>query len=646
MTSWSPAERETAAQVFVDAKLPALRALSTDHPTVPVLAPELAALAATGFAPGPLLAAQREAVRAGVAPFDALAAIAGLGEDELVLMLARGIGVDALGPDDFEGPGIDADACAMALRTGAVRLRDRRGRPRLFIAARGSHVGRLALVTRKRRGRRSDFVLAGTRAFADLVVARAGSALAARACEGPSLLFPKLTVAGGLPEIGAFWRWTTIVAVVAGAVSTFLFEAAGSAALALSSLMFAALNSFRLWVACTPETDLPPPGRGQDRDLPIYTVLVALAKEAAVVPGLLDALERLDYPAAKLDIKLLVEADDRNTLGALDRRPPRPGIEVLKLPPGGPKTKPRALNAGLLAARGQYLAVFDAEDQPDPSQLRFALDAFRRGPRTLACVQARLAIDNLADGWLARQFAIEYAALFDVVLPALASLGLPIALGGTSNHFRTATLRSVGGWDAGNVTEDADLGLRLARLGWTTRTIASTTWEEAPTRVWPWLKQRTRWMKGFMVTTIVHGRGVRGLAAKLDPLALGAALMLVGGVALTALAYPVVMLAILWRAVDGSLLAPATGLADATFAGFCVASLIVGYSTGLACGWMGVERRGPATLSADLFTLPFYWLLVGAAAWRALYQIARGQTSHWEKTMHGVSTRRAAPPRT
>ncbi|MFL1875214.1 glycosyltransferase family 2 protein [Hansschlegelia beijingensis] len=342
-------------------------------------------------------------------------------------------------------------------------------------------------------------------------------------------------------------------------------------------------------------------------------------------------------------MKLLIEEGDRETLGALEARPPRPGTEVLVLPPGGPKTKPRALNAGLLGARGQFLTVFDAEDRPDPDQLRVALDAFRCGPPELACVQARLAIDNVADGWLARHFAIEYAALFDVVLPALGTLGLPIALGGTSNHFRTAALRSVGGWDPGNVTEDADLGLRLARLGWATRTIDSTTWEEAPVRLWPWLRQRTRWIKGFMVTAVVHGRDLPGLARRLDPLSFAAAQLLIGGVAATALAYPVVLALILWRGLDGSLLAPAESLAGAAFAGLHVTNLIVGYSAGLACGWMGIDRRGPSGLARDLLTMPFYWLLVGVAAWRALYQIATARTTHWEKTTHGVSRRRAQP---
>jgi cellulose synthase/poly-beta-1,6-N-acetylglucosamine synthase-like glycosyltransferase len=112
-------------------------------------------------------------------------------------------------------------------------------------------------------------------------------------------------------------------------------------------------------------------------------------------------------------------------------------------------------------------------------------------------VQARLCIDTRTS-WLARYFTAEYAGQFDVVLPKLAALGLPLPLGGSSNHFRTVTLREVGGWDPHNVTEDADLGMRLARFGYRSGVVASSTYEEAPADIGRWLGQRTRWFKGWM----------------------------------------------------------------------------------------------------------------------------------------------------
>lgn len=605
--------------------------------------PDIEALAAVGCPPGPLLIALTEANRTGVAPFDALMASGAFAEDDLVALAARAFGVASLGSEPVEGPGIDADACAMALRTGVVKLADFDGEVRTYVAARERWIGRLAVLARAERPPRSQLTLVGPRAFADLVVARAGAALAERASEGPARLHPELSVTGGVPQLGAPRRWAIVALAGAFAASTFLFNEASAFALAGTSLIFAVLNAFRLFVVCTAPEPPPPPVRRDDRDLPVYTVLAPLAREGAVVPDLLRALEALDYPRAKLDIKLLVEAGDRETLDALERRPPRAGIEVLRLPPGGPQTKPRALNAGLLGARGRFVTVFDAEDEPDPGQLRAAVEAFRRGPASLACVQARLAIDNLGDGWLARQFAIEYAALFDVVVPALAARGLPIALGGTSNHFDVETLRRVGGWDPWNVTEDADLGLRLARLGYTVGAIASTTWEEAPARPYAWLKQRTRWMKGFMVTSLVHGRSASGFQAATGAFGAVASLMLVGGVALTALAYPCAVAGLTWRALDGSLLRAPESWGDGALSLFCGGSLVLGYAASLACGWIGVDRRNLATLTGDLVTMPLYWLLVGAAAWRALYQIALGRLSDWEKTTHGVSRRRARP---
>lgn len=607
------------------------------------LPPELAALERAGLAPGPLYAAVAEAERTGVAAFDALATSGVVAEAELIEALARGLGVDVAGPQDLQGPGIDADAFAVAMTTGHLRSVGPDGEPRLLVAARGPAVGRLALA-RRGRPREARIALAARRLFADIAVARAGAALAARAAEGPAAVRPELTVAGGMPRVGRGARLAIGAAALGLVAACFWIHAVGVAALAAVGLLFAVLNGFRLSLALTPPSDARPERWIANRDLPVYTVLVALYREGAVVAGLLDALDRLDYPRGKLDIKILTEAGDHETHAAIAARPPRSGVEVLVVPPGGPQTKPRALNAGLIAARGEFVTVFDAEDRPDPKQLRVAVDAFRRGRPDLACVQARLAMDNLGDGWIARQFAIEYAALFDVALPALSTLGLPIALGGTSNHFRAGALRAIGGWDAGNVTEDADLGLRLARLGYRTETIDSVTWEEATASVWPWIKQRTRWMKGYMVTAIVHGRRPADLAASLGLFGFLASQLLIGGVALTALAYPVVAAFILYSGLTGALFAESADVSDVALAGAGVVNMIVGFAAGLACGWMGIDRRCPQRLALDLVLLPVYWLLVGWAAWRAAYQILADQTTHWEKTTHGVSTRRATPP--
>ena len=217
----------------------------------------------------------------------------------------------------------------------------------------------------------------------------------------------------------------------------------------------------------------------------------------------------MNYPLEKLDIKLVLEPNDHETQQALARLQLGPPFEIVIAPNYGPRTKPKALNAALPFVRGKFVAVFDAEDRPERDQLRMALEAFTEADESLACVQARLTIDNTADSWLTRIFTAEYAGLFDVFLPGLASWRLPLPLGGSSNHFRTDVLRRIGAWDPYNVTEDADLGMRLARFGYRTEVINSTTYEEAPGRVGPWLRQRTRWFKGWMQTWLVHMRSPR-----------------------------------------------------------------------------------------------------------------------------------------
>ena len=219
------------------------------------------------------------------------------------------------------------------------------------------------------------------------------------------------------------------------------------------------------------------PARISERGLPVYTIIVALYREAAAVEGLVAALRELDYPPEKLDIKLVIEADDLETGIALLRLNLGAPFEIITAPAVGPRTKPKALNAALPFARGTFTAVYDAEDRPEPDQLRRALDVFLSAGDDLACVQASLTIDNTDDRWLARLFTAEYAAQFDLFLPGLAALELPLPLGGSSNHFRTAALRDVGAWDPYNVTEDADLGMRLARFGY-----RSTIVRRAPTR--------------------------------------------------------------------------------------------------------------------------------------------------------------------
>lgn len=229
---------------------------------------------------------------------------------------------------------------------------------------------------------------------------------------------------------------------------------------------------------------------------PRYTVLVPVYKEANVINSLIAHLERLDYPREKLEIFIICEADDTDTIQALPETLP-PSFRRVLVPPSQPRTKPKALNVALADASGEFVTIYDAEDRPHPQQLKTAARALMANPG-FAAVQAPLDYYNSETNFLTRQFTLEYAALFHVWLPFLARLGLPFPLGGTSNHLRASALRETNGWDAYNVTEDADMSFRVAAMGWRIGYILPPTEEEAVQNIRPWGWQRSRWMKGFI----------------------------------------------------------------------------------------------------------------------------------------------------
>lgn len=377
--------------------------------------------------------------------------------------------------------------------------------------------------------------------------------------------------------------------------------------------------------------------RVDDSRLPVYTVAVPLYREEAVLPQLVAALTALDYPPAKLDILLLTEADDAGMAGALAGLSLPPSFSVVVAPPGWPRTKPRALNLALLEAKGTLFTIFDAEDIPDPRQLRLAAARFLNAPEELACLQARLAIDHAGEGVLPALFALEYAGLFEVVNPGLLTGRLPILLGGTSNHFRTRALRAVGGWDAWNVTEDADLGLRLVRAGYRIGDLASRTREEAPVTVPAWLRQRSRWIKGYIQTLVTHLRSPglllreAGFAASLTFMALAF------GTVATALGYPVFAAALVLAWLDGSLWLSIGGLGHAAAIMAIVVSLF-GTVAILAPPALGALRGGKPHLLVLVPLLPLYYVLVSVAAWLAFYEYLT-DPHRWNKTMHGLSRR-------
>ena len=372
-------------------------------------------------------------------------------------------------------------------------------------------------------------------------------------------------------------------------------------------------------------------------ELPTYTVLVALYKEAEIVPDLLVALGRLVWPRGKLEIKLVCEADDSETLAAIRSQPLRSYMEVIEVPPEGPRTKPKALSYALPMTSGEYVVLYDAEDRPHPFQLIEAWQRFQAEGADLACLQAPLVISNRKESRIAAMFAVEYAGLFRGMLPWLARRDLVLPLGGTSNHFRRSALENVGGWDPCNVTEDADLGLRLKRFGYRVGTIHYPTYEDAPSDIRTWLPQRTRWLKGWMQTWLVHMRDPGMMARDLGPLSFIAAQILIAGMVVSALVHPVFLVTVF--IVIGRLL---LGIdLTATHSALLVIDSInisCGYTAFMVLGW---RTLGRAERKSFWKLVPFtavYWMLISVAAWRALWQLYR-RPHHWAKTPHRPSRR-------
>ncbi|MFG3339220.1 glycosyltransferase family 2 protein [Glycomyces sp. NPDC048151] len=374
-----------------------------------------------------------------------------------------------------------------------------------------------------------------------------------------------------------------------------------------------------------------------DAELPRYTVLVPLYREAAVVPGLVRRLSALDYPEDKLEILLLVEADDGETRTALAAQGLGPAFKTVVIPDTAPKTKPKACNVGLARATGELCVIFDAEDRPDPDQLRKAALAFRVLPDRVVCVQAELQYWNPWTNWLTRCFSAEYATNFSLTLHGMDRHRLAIPLGGTSNHFRIDALRDLGGWDPYNVTEDADLGIRIARRGWDVRMFVSVTEEEANSRLGNWIRQRSRWIKGYLQTWLVHSREPLKLWRELGTRKTLAIHLTLGFSTVTTLINPLMWALTLSYFVFGPQwmepLFPPAVLYGGMFA------MIAGNALMCYALMLGCLKRGLYAAVRAMLTVPLYWGLMSVAAYKALGQLLRPSKRHfWELTEHGLDT--------
>jgi cellulose synthase/poly-beta-1,6-N-acetylglucosamine synthase-like glycosyltransferase len=372
---------------------------------------------------------------------------------------------------------------------------------------------------------------------------------------------------------------------------------------------------------------------------PTVSIIVALYREGDIAPRLIRRLARLDYPVELLDVILAVEAGDHVTLDALNGAELPPWMRVVIVPEGQVRTKPRALNYALDYARGAIIGIYDAEDAPEPDQLKKIVDRFQRSGPEVACLQGVLDYYNPHTNWLSRCFTIEYAGWFRLVLPGLARLGLVVPLGGTTVFLRRDVLERLGAWDAHNVTEDADLGIRLARHGYRTELVGTVTGEEANCRPLAWVKQRSRWIKGYMMTWAVHMRSPRLLWRQLGPRAFfGFQVVFLGSIAQSLLAPVFWSLLIVPFGYDHPLQSALPGPAAWALVGtFAISELL-----NLLVGAIGVRRTDHRLGLFWVLTLKLYFPLATLAAYKGLIELV-SRPFYWDKTAHGLFDHAAGP---
>ncbi len=379
-------------------------------------------------------------------------------------------------------------------------------------------------------------------------------------------------------------------------------------------------------------------------DWPHYTILCPLYKEAQIVPQFVRAMSDLSYPTNKLQILLLTEQDDRDTRDAIRALNLPPHFQIVTVPDGKPRTKPRACNFGLMQATGQFVVIYDAEDIPEPLQLKKAVLTFANYGSNLACVQAKLNYYNPEQNMLTRWFTAEYSLWFDLILPGLQRTKLSIPLGGTSNHFQIQTLRALGAWDAYNVTEDCDLGLRLARYRFDTVILNSVTYEEANSQLSNWIRQRSRWIKGYMQTYLVYMRHPWRFLRAGGLREFTSLQLVIGGKTAVLFLNP-----LLWISfVLYFLLRPEIGhtfqaVYPKPLLYLSVISLVFGNFLYIYVYLLGCIRRKQYKLVKYALFIPIYWLLMSVAAIMALFQLIF-KPHYWEKTVHGLHLRKNQPP--
>jgi len=369
-----------------------------------------------------------------------------------------------------------------------------------------------------------------------------------------------------------------------------------------------------------------------DEELPMYTVFIPLLNEAEVVPQIMRAMTAIDYPKEKIEYIITLEAYDHETRKAIEDAKPPKNFRILTLPDVRPKSKPKALNVAFREAKGEFIVIYDAEIIPDRNQLRKAYVAFKKNPH-LGAMQTRLDHYNASQNLLTKLFNAEFAFYYDLFLPGLERMGFPVPLSGHSTHFRAEILKTVGAWDPYNVTEDCDVGMRLHRQGYQTGILNSMSYEEATSSLGAWIPQRTRWMKGFIQTSVVHLRHPLRFKKEIGGWGNFAAFFctIPGTIILNLLNFLSWITQLVWFFAHPEFI---QRLYPPLLLYFAVASFVAGSFIFMYMNLIAVYRRGRYHLVKYVLLTPAYWVLLAIATLRAMVQFVSNPHA-WEKTKHG-----------
>lgn len=430
-----------------------------------------------------------------------------------------------------------------------------------------------------------------------------------------------------ITSISLFVNWHFSIVVVVAVLTTLYF-------LDLLFNLFLIYRSF----SKTPELLVSDEeiNKVKEPEWPMYTILCPLYKEWKVIPQFVTSINNIDYPKNKLQVILLLEEDDKESIENIKKFTLPSFFEILIVPHSKPKTKPKACNYALPFAKGEYTVIYDAEDVPDRKQLKKAILGFKKADNRTICIQAKLNFYNPHQNILTRVFTAEYSLWFDLILTGLQSIHAPIPLGGTSNHFRTKDLFKLKGWDSFNVTEDCDLGMRLVKAGYRTAVIQSITLEEANSDLKNWFWQRTRWIKGYMQTYILHMRKPSEFLRTWKEPHFVTFQLVVGGKILSIIINPLMWVItisyFLFRAQIGTFI---ESFFPAPVLYMGLTSLLLGNFLYAYYYMVGCVKHGHDELVKYLFLVPFYWLAMSVAAWVAFYKLLTAP-HHWSKTKHGL----------